>query len=292
MTSVPTIEIDSSPYRPLGTRFGTGLAISVFIHGLFYWAFVAVAFVPFMPRITPNTIVVSWSDEREYELLAAVAELEVTPPFEPLEPLPPLRPPGFVAAELSVAIDSAEERTVEENVAELAVLGKRLENVSNEASIEKMSVAMQKWFGTSERATEPATEPVEGEFDFDTAQLHDVRREKSPEDKWIFFAILLDASGRTTEVVMEPSDGERAYRAMQQLKAFPLAEKVYRQIAMSLFDKMAKAGRALDDVAKETQSQQAEKAQLNGDNQRDESDDPFSDASVLEAPNETSSEVP
>ncbi len=43
------------------------------------------------------------------------------------------------------------------------------------------------------------------------------------------------------DVEMTAEEGETAYRTMQTLKKFPLAQSVYRQIAMPLLDKAAAA---------------------------------------------------
>jgi hypothetical protein len=78
-------------------------------------------------------------------------------------------------------------------------------------------------------------------FDADTAQMHDVRRERTSGGQWRYWLILLDAEGRTIEVEVPPVEGEQLYKTMQRIKAFPLAEKVYRQITMPLLDKMLNA---------------------------------------------------
>ena len=48
--------------------------------------------------------------------------------------------------------------------------------------------------------------------------------------------VLVDASGRTYEIEMTEEEGEQAYRTMETLSKYPLANKVYRQIAMPLID--------------------------------------------------------
>ncbi len=92
-------------------------------------------------------------------------------------------------------------------------------------------------------AERPAAKPVEGEFDFATAQLHEVRRQEDAEAEYVYFAVLVDAAGRRVESRMEQAEGESAYKTMQLVKANPLAEMVYRRIVMGFLDNIIKAGK-------------------------------------------------
>jgi hypothetical protein len=103
--------------------------------------------------------------------------------------------------------------------------------------VDQIAASLKGWLGTSERATRPADEPVAGDFDFSTAQLHDVRRDDSG-DAIRYTAILLDAAGRTTESELTPAEGESVYRVMQLMKDNPLLERVYRGVVLSLLDKL------------------------------------------------------
>jgi hypothetical protein len=53
--------------------------------------------------------------------------------------------------------------------------------------------------------------------------------------------VLIDAAGRTRRSAMDAAEGESAYRTMQLLKSNPLAEMVYRRVAMSLLDNIIQA---------------------------------------------------
>jgi hypothetical protein len=53
----------------------------------------------------------------------------------------------------------------------------------------------------------------------------------------------LDAQGRTVEVEMGQSDGERMYVTMERIKANPLLERVYRQIVMPVIDQLLTAAK-------------------------------------------------
>lgn len=139
--------------------------------------------------------------------------------------------------------EESRNRTDQENLDRLNQLAERLEEVSSEQSIERMAGVFQTLTGTKPRAQRPSQEPVAGEFDFDTAQFHDVRREETDEGSWRYLCILVDAEGRAVEVEMDASDGQRVYQTMLRIKENPLLEQVYRQIAMPLFDKMLAGAR-------------------------------------------------
>ena len=78
-----------------------------------------------------------------------------------------------------------------------------------------------------------------GEFDHDTAELHDVQPAAAG-SRWLALprCALLDAEGRTLEVDVDPAAGEQLYVTLEKIKANPLLEQVYRQIAMPLFDQL------------------------------------------------------
>jgi hypothetical protein len=79
---------------------------------------------------------------------------------------------------------------------------------------------------------------VAGDFDFDSAQLHDMRREMREDGTFKYTAILLDAEGRTQETEMTATEGESAYKTFELMKQNPLLERLYRGVVMSLLDKV------------------------------------------------------
>ncbi len=129
------------------------------------------------------------------------------------------------------------EKSEEEQLDALAAEAARLEALSSEESIDEIAEKFHTWMETKPRASEPAQEPVAGEFDFDTAQIHEVLRDAGDDGGVRYVSVLVDSKGRTLKVEMTPEEGEKAYQALATIKRFPLAEKVYRQIAMPLLDK-------------------------------------------------------
>lgn len=138
------------------------------------------------------------------------------------------------------------ERTVAESDAlpqpnkldKLDALSERLTQVADPQSLRAMSAAMQSYLGIESRAAQPTPEAPGGQFDFDTAQSHDIRREPKPAGGYRYVATLLDADGRTVEVELAEQEGEPIFETMQRIKANPLLEQIYRHIVMPLLDKM------------------------------------------------------
>ena len=145
-----------------------------------------------------------------------------------------------VRQQVLASASQAVQATEEENRRRLENMAGKLNRVSSEQTVDEMAAKLQQWLGTSKRAEKPAEGKVAGEFDFDTAQPHNVVREKAEEGGFRYRAVLVDAEGRTFEVELEEAVGESTYRTMQLLKSNPLAELVYRRILMSLVDKIIK----------------------------------------------------
>ncbi|MCH5376827.1 MAG: hypothetical protein JJ992_22905 [Planctomycetes bacterium] len=139
--------------------------------------------------------------------------------------------------------EESSRRTDEENLERLDDLSKRLGEVSSNESIDKMAGVFQTLLGTKPRADRPSEQPVEGEFDLDTAQFYEIRREQQENGAWRYLCTLVDAAGRALEVELSPEEGEPIYQTMMQIKQNPLLEQVYRKIAMPLFDKMLAGAR-------------------------------------------------
>jgi hypothetical protein len=144
---------------------------------------------------------------------------------------------NFLSAQVMRAISEAERHSDEDNLERLKNLSKQVTQVSTEEGVAAVSAQLNKLLGNGPRATEPAKEPVAGDFDFDTAQLHDYRREMLEDGTFKYTAVLLDSAGRTLETEMSAAEGEPAYKTFELIKQNPLLERVYRGVIMSLLDK-------------------------------------------------------
>jgi hypothetical protein len=153
----------------------------------------------------------------------------------------PNSPSGkWVAARMLAEIARSEQLSDDEQLARLKSLTGQLNRIATEDSVTEVSGQLASLLGTEDRAKRPAAEPVAGEFDFDTAQVHDVRRIEQGPGQFTYVAILLDAQGRTVESPLTPTEGEQLYKVMELVKSNPLLERIYRGVAMSLLDKLMK----------------------------------------------------
>jgi hypothetical protein len=141
-------------------------------------------------------------------------------------------------------IAAADRLSVSENQERLAQLGQQLEQISSPESVDAVSSKLNTLLGTSGRATQPAAEPVAGEFDHDTAQLYDVKRSENAGGGYDYVAVLLDAAGRTMESTLTQAEGEQLYKTFELMKANPLLERIYRGVVMSLLDKLLRPNQA------------------------------------------------
>ena len=145
---------------------------------------------------------------------------------------------GWLHRRVLDEVAAAERLSQDDQRERLAALGGELEQISSAESVDAISRRLSGLFGTASRATQPAAEPVPGEFDYDTAQLHDVKRTERADGGYDYVAVLLDAAGRTMESALAEAEGEQLYKTFQLIKANPLLERVYRGVVMSLFDKL------------------------------------------------------
>lgn len=150
----------------------------------------------------------------------------------------PLSPDAIVRLRVERAIDDARQLDSGQQLDRLKELSGELNKVSTEESLDQLTTQLQGFLGLKPRANRPADQPAEGPFDIATAQINDVRREELKEGGFKYFAILLDAAGRTQETEIDEETGEQLYRTFELIKTNPLLEKVYRQVVMSLLDKI------------------------------------------------------
>ncbi len=194
---------------------------------------------------------------------------------------------------LEEVIEESESTSDEENLDRLDQLTDRLTSISSEGSIDAMASAVSALMGTDKRAVQPAEEPVAGAFDLSSSQFHDIKRYPREGGGWRYVAVLLDAEGRTKEVEMDEEEAEVAYLTLERIKNNPLLSKVYRQMAMPLFDQLMSgmhevgdATRQLERVAEDTDTADDETGGM------DETENPFADSAAVEEVPPTKEAVP
>lgn len=208
----------------------------------------------------------SWLDQRPISYIQASATYQ--PPTEPDDQMVATvvideddPPPVGIQQQFDQALAAGEQMSEAERIEALDSATNRLHRISSEASVDDVAKRLQSLFGLSPRADSPADE-VAGEpdpddpmatdapsFDFETAQLHDVRRE-TDENGSAYLCVLLDAQGRTFEVPLSDAEGEPIYALMEKIKASPLLERIYRQLAMPMLDQLVKAQRVATQAAR------------------------------------------
>lgn len=185
------------------------------------------------PSLSPSTTATGQDrDERAQELPKPTSS----------DPLESLSPPSIVQRRVEQSIEQANRLAPEQKLERLSELSGELNKVSTEESLDQLTTQLQGLLGLKPRATEPAEKGAEGPFDMTTAQIHDVRRQELKEGGFLYFAILLDAAGRQQETELDEETGAQLHRTFELIKANPLLEKVYRQVVMSLLDKIIPVG--------------------------------------------------
>jgi hypothetical protein len=201
-----------------------------------------VASLAFHAVLIAVLVVIPYGIYQAYVQPAPPAVVTYTPPHKGVS-TPDEVTSDKVESKLTHAIKAAESLSDEEKLNKLEGLSDQLNKVSNEESLKDLAQRFKGWMGTKDRATQPAEGPVAGSFDFDTAQIHNVKRSKDKNGRWAYRTELIDSAGRTMEIDTDPADGESTYRMFQLLKSNPLADKIYREMTMGLIDKMIRSAR-------------------------------------------------
>ncbi len=222
------------------SRISTGLAISLLFHGVLLAALIAVPYHYYYGADKDS----SGSGDLA-SAPPAPAPKGVSSPAEITGPK--------VETKLTEVLTQVDKLSTEEKLDKLEGTAKQLDKVTSEKGVEELSGLFEGWLKTEKRATTPAQAAPTGPFDFNTAQFHDVTRDKGTGGRWQYHSVLIDSAGRTMEVDLDANEGETAYRTFQILKANPLAEKIYRQVTMPILDKLTRAAREANRLAEEAE---------------------------------------
>lgn len=146
---------------------------------------------------------------------------------------------SFVRSSVDRAAKLASAQSEEDLLARLDQFGDKLGQISSQERMSDLSARFAGWLNTTERAVEPASKPVPGRFNIDSAQIHDVLREVDEAGEPRYVANLIDAEGRLERVPLTEYEGERLYSTFLIIKKHPLLEAVYRDVIMAFLDKLA-----------------------------------------------------
>ncbi|MFM7842824.1 MAG: hypothetical protein ACKPEY_01150 [Planctomycetota bacterium] len=161
--------------------------------------------------------------------------IEITPPDEEALDDPAAVADSVLQRRVTATVESAQALPAEQQREQLEELAQRLGQVSSERSVEEVTGRLRQALGVKPRATEPSAEPVAGEFDVSTAQLHAVERLEVEGEELSYKLVLVDADGRRQEQQLGP-EGESLYKTWQLIQKNPLLGRIYRGIVMQLLD--------------------------------------------------------
>ena len=119
----------------------------------------------------------------------------------------------------------------DEQMIELRIMAERLQRVSDRRSIQAMSRCINSVFPTE---TRPAADDSAFDFDFDTAQIVDIRRDSSDQ----YMAVLEDCHGRRREAPIDAQAGRFVQQVLQLIREYPLLETVYDDIVRNLLNSL------------------------------------------------------
>jgi len=147
-------------------------------------------------------------------------------------------PAPQIDSSIRSAIESASQVSDQRKLNELEKSVQRLDQITSDQSMSEIGKVVQSATGLAPRASVPSDSPVEGGFDFDSAQFHDVSRQADSTGQWVYRSILVDSQGRTMEVELGVEEGKTAYDTMLMVKQSPFAETIYRTMVMPMIDKL------------------------------------------------------
>ena len=241
------VELNIDPQEPQEpgkkSRYRPAVIVSVVFHvvllvALFFW---------YLPRRSSQV-----ADRNLAPTPAAPAPPSPDPPEPPPPPSSPEIPPERIENSIESHYRKFEKMSDEDKLSELEKNLKRLESISNEDSVREVTSTIADALGLEPGAVPDENAP-EGDFDFDTAQLHDVTRSRNDEGAWEYQSVLVDSEGRTQTVPMTASEGEPVYQAFEQMNKFPMAAGIYRSVVMPLIQKSIQASELAEKAAREAE---------------------------------------
>ena len=226
-----------------------GVGASLFVHCCLFTALLSSAYDPWVYHTSRSGgsrhvihVAAGFSDQRANHRVGQVVDYRIGPVH--VVEAPSQVTGDLVEAKIATLVARVQELPKPKQLNRLEQVGKRLNQVSSEQSVDELADKFQQWLGYESRASEPQPEAADQLFDYQTAQLHDVLRKPAGGPPPRYTAVLLDAKGRTMQIAMGESEGEAVFELMQRIKANPLLDRIYRRIAMPLLDKFINTGQA------------------------------------------------
>jgi hypothetical protein len=228
---------------------------AIVVSVLFHLALIAVLLFWYVPLPTG-------SQSADVPPRADGQRLETPPPRPATAPTlaeNPEVPKEQIEASIEAQIEAAESLSDERKLTELEKNLGRLESIASEDSVREVTATIAGSLGL-EPGPRPAEQPPAGAFDPDTAQILEVNRAQGPGGRWQYTSLLVDAEGRTQQVPLTESEGESAYKTMQTLKRYPIADGIYRQLVMPMIQSMIEASEKTQQAARQGEATQSQAA--------------------------------
>ncbi|NND98292.1 MAG: hypothetical protein HKN47_13280 [Pirellulaceae bacterium] len=230
-------------------RIRRAVIISVALHvvallGLLFWYF---------PTATSESKTASTNFESDDATVPGPPRLPPPPPADDV-------PDEQIQKSIESQIEQVRRLPDEKKLSELEKNLKRLDAISSPQSVQDVTVKITSSLGLDPQQYQPKESVPEGEFDFDTAQLANVTREKDESGDWVYQSTLVDAQGHKFTAPMPDADGETMYETFQQMERYPMAAGIYRSVVMPLMQKMIEAQRLAESAAAEAERINAEQA--------------------------------
>jgi hypothetical protein len=123
---------------------------------------------------------------------------------------------------------------------------KRLDAVADPSSVQQLTETIATTMGLDSQAYQPrasdqqvASSPSETPpFDFQTAQLMDVKRQMGEDGQWFYESEMVDRGGNTMTVPMSRTEGAKMYDVFAKINQYPMAAGIYRSVVMPMLQKM------------------------------------------------------
>lgn len=247
-------------------------AIAVSI--VFHLVLISVLFFWYIPM--PSSSNSGESRTASTDAATPVAEARRADPVTASSQLPSTEvPPEQIEASIASQIDAVTTLPDERKLSELEKNLSRLEAIASEESVRDVTTTIAASLGLKPGPV-AANQPPDGPFDSDSAQILDVKREKDSRGQWQYISVLVDAKGRTQEVPLPETEGETAFQTFEQLKQYPIADGIYRQVVMPMIQKMIQASELAEQAATAAQQAQRESSAATdaSDRRRDDSSPP------------------
>ncbi len=228
---------------------------AIVVSVLFHLALIAVLLFWYVPLPTASTNVGEPPQTGDQRIETAPPDPTIAPPLAQN----PEVPREQIEASIETQIEAAESLSDERKLTELEKNLGRLESIASEDSVREVTATIAGSLGL-EPGPRPAEQPPAGAFDPDSAQILEVNRVQGPDGRWRYTSLLVDADGRTQEVPLTESEGESAYKTMQTLKQYPIADGIYRQLVMPMIQGMIEASEKAQQAARQAEPMQPQAA--------------------------------